>query len=291
MAEDPDVSLEHLDDILQNTGIYSLWRSGHLGESASAIVLDTGVSQRLAGQGVQAKAVAGLSSVDVDGHGSAIVSLIRALSPRTMIESICVSQAYSGGQIWNLQSGLTGLYGRQGNVVNISLGVSPEWVRALGGQASGFRDSMTNVLAGLASTKNIAVCAAGNDGMPDLRWPAAAADSLAVASHNAAFVLSAFSNYRSEATNLVLAPGGEVRRLDGKAESFGRYGAGLSREAYGTSFSTAIASALCCLLMDCGWFNEMQVASRISLFKNHCRRNEQGFPILNAIDIGAVWPI
>jgi hypothetical protein len=150
---------------------------------------------------------------------------------------------------------------------------------------------MANVLSSLALTKNFTVSAAGNDGTPDLRWPAAASDSLAVASHNAAFGLSSFSNFRSEAANLVLSPGGELRRLDGKVESFGQYGSGLAREVYGTSFSTAIASAMSCLLMDCQWFSEMQVASRISLFRNHCRRNEQRFPILNAIDIGAVWPI
>ena len=290
-VQGPDIQLEHLEDILQSTGIYSLWSAGHLGRAATAVVLDTGVSQRLAKTGVTATAVAGLSKVDADGHGSAIVSLIRALSPQTAIESICVTQAYSGGQIWNLTSGLTSLFGRSGNIVNMSLGASPEWVRALGGQASGFRDSMTNVLACLASTMNFAVSAAGNDGLPDLRWPAAATDSLAVASHNAAFALSSFSNFRAEAANLVLAPGGEIRQLDGKVESFGQYGSGLARDVYGTSFSTAIASAMACLLMDCDWFRNMQVASRISLFRNHCRRNDRGFPILNATDIGAVWPV
>jgi len=291
MAQDPEIQLERLEDILQSTGIYSLWSSGRMGQSAGAVILDTGVSQRLIGQGVNATAVGGLSPVDADGHGSAIVSLIRALSPRTSIDSICVTQAYSGGQIWNLTSGLTGLFNRRGHIVNISLGVSPEWIRALGGQAAGFRDSMSNVLASLASTSNFTVSAAGNDGISDLRWPAAASDSLAVASHNTAFALSSFSNFRAEATNLVLAPGGDLRQMDGKIESFGHYGSGFAREVYGTSFSAAIASALSCLLMDCQWFSEMQVASRISLFRNHCRRNEQGLPILNAIDIGAVWPI
>ena len=291
MPQDPETEFDHLEDILQSTGIYGLWSSGHLGDAATAVVLDTGVSQRMMGEGVNATAVTGLSPVDVDGHGSAIVSLIRALSPQSTIESICVTQTYSGGQIWNLTSGLTRLFGRRGHIVNLSLGASPDWVRTLGGQASGFRDSMANVLASLASTMNLTVSAAGNDSMAELRWPAAASDSLAVASHNAAFALSSFSNFRSEAANLVLAPGGELRQRDGKVESFGQYGSGLAREIYGTSFSTAIASAMSCLLMDCQWFSEMQIASRISLFRNHCRRNEQGFPVLNATDIGAVWPI
>jgi hypothetical protein len=291
MSQDPETQFDHLEDILQSTGIYGLWSSGHLGEGATAVVLDTGVTQRMMGEGINATAVTGLSPVDVDGHGSAIVSLIRALSPQSTIESICVTQTYSGGQIWNLTSGLTRLFGRRNNIINLSLGASPEWVRALGAQASGFRDSMASILGSLASTMNFAVSAAGNDGIPELRWPAAAADSLAVASHNGAFGLSSFSNFRAEATNLVLAPGGELRQLDGKIESFGRYGSGAAREVFGTSFSTAVASAMSCLLMDCQWFSQMQIPSRISLFRNHCRKNDKGQTILNAIDIGAVWPI
>ena len=93
------------------------------------------------------------------------------------------------------------------------------------------------------------------------------------------------------AANLVLAPGGDVRQIDRKVEALGFYGFGLTRELYGTSFSTAVSTALACLLMDYQWFAEMAVASRISLFRNHCRRNDEGFPILNVVDLGAIWPL
>jgi len=290
-ASNSDVELERLEDILQTTGVYGLWSSGHLGRGGTAVVLDTGVSQRLVGNSIHASAVTGLSPIDVDGHGSAVVSVIRALSPQSRIESICVSQSYSGGQIWNLISALSQLYPRNNIVVNISLGASPEWVRGLGAQAVGFQDSISNLLASLAAVMNFTISAAGNDGLPDLRWPAASLDSLAVASHNSAFTLSSFSNFREGAQNLILAPGGDVRRLDGKIEAFGHYGQSLAREIYGTSFSTAIASAIACLLMEYDRFRHMLIGSRISLFTNHCRRNDRGFPILNLTDVGAVWPL
>jgi hypothetical protein len=183
------------------------------------------------------------------------------------------------------------LYPQSGNVVNLSLGVSPDWVRGLGPQAIAFKDSISNILSSLSSQSNFAISAAGNDGLPDLRWPAAAPTTLAVGSHNSSLTRSSFSNFLPGAANLVLAPGGDVRAQDNRVEGFGRYGHGLSRELFGTSFSTAVASAVSCLLMAYPWFSSMQVLSRISLFKNHCHQNEQGFSILNVTDIGAVWPI
>jgi hypothetical protein len=147
------------------------------------VVLDTGVNGRLAAlSGIGAFSVGSLHPADVDGHGSAIVELIHALSPRTSIESLCVTQSYSGGQIWNLVAGLTSLHLRRGVVVNLSLGVSPEWVRNLGPQAIGFREAISNTLSSRAAQDSLAVSAAGNDGLPELRWPAACLDSLAVGS-------------------------------------------------------------------------------------------------------------
>jgi len=201
------------------------------------------------------------------------------------------ARSTSGGQIWNLIAGLTLLHPRIGAIVNLSLGVSPEWVRGLGPQAVGFKEALSNVLASLAARQNFAISAAGNDGLPDLRWPAAAPDSRAVGSHNPAFARSSFSNFRDDAQNLILAPGGDIRQMDGRIEGFGRYGKGLTRDVFGTSFSTAVTSAVACLRMNYPWFRDMQARSRISLFKNHCRRNDQGFPILNVVDIGAVWPL
>lgn len=288
---DPSLQLERLDDVLQSTGIYGLWRHGNLGQGASCVVLDTGAEPRLMNDGVDASAVGGLSETDQDGHGTAVIGLIRAISPRTNVESICVSQSYSGGQIWNLISGLSQLYQRADTIINLSLGVSPDWVRSLGPQALGFKEALSNLLASLGARHNFAVGAAGNDGLPDLRWPAASPDALAVGSHNTAFHRSSFSNYRLDAPNLVFAPGGEVRSMDGRVEGFGRYGSGLSRDVFGTSFSTAVASAMSCLLMAYGWFQSMEPRSRISLFKNHCRQNQEGLAILNLVDVGAVWPL
>jgi hypothetical protein len=291
-AGDLDVRLANIEDILQATGVYQLWAKGNMGQDGVVCVLDTGASSALVGlSGVSANAVDGLQSEDRDGHGTAVIEMIRALSPRVTIESMCVTQSYSGGQIWNLVAGLTSLYTVSQRVVNLSLGVTPEWVATLGPQGLGFRETMSNVLRSLAARGHFPVAAAGNDGAGTLRWPAASAESLAVGAHNAAFERSAFSNHRSDALNMVLAPGGEVRQIDGKIIGFGRYGEGLTRDIYGTSFSTAVASALASLLSAYEWFASMQVPSKISLFKNHCRRNSEGYSILNVADVGAVWPI
>jgi len=79
--------------------------------------------------------------------------------------------------------------------------------------------------------------------------------------------------------------------MNGRVPGFGNYGFGLNRDVYGTSFSTAVASAVACLLMAYGWFSQMNIASRISLFANLCRRNAEGFPLLNIINVGAGWPL
>ena len=53
----------------------------------------------------------------------------------------------------------------------------------------------------------------------------------------------------------------------------------------------AVASAVACLLKAYGWFSQMNIASRISLFANLCRRNAESSPLLNIIDVGAGWPL
>lgn len=289
---EPDLRLDRLEDILEATGIYQLWKNGHLGRAGTVVVLDTGITPTLASSSkITASAAGSLSPTDTDGHGSAIAGLIRVLCPQANIESICVMKSFSGGQIWNLFAGLTQLRRRQSLVVNLSLGVTQEWIRQLGSSAEGFKEAISGVLGSLADNQSFPIAAAGNDGISDLRWPAASTDCLAVGSHSPGLRLSTFSNFRSDAQNLILAPGGDRRQIDGKIEAFGLYGSGLTRQVFGTSFSTAIASALACLLLEYLWFREMQAGSRISLFRNHCRRNDQGYPILNVADIGAVWPI
>lgn len=287
--KEPNVDLVNLEEILQATGIYSLWEKGHFGDDVTISVLDTGVSGR--GGRITKQAVGGMSPDDRDGHGTAIIELISTLCPNAQIESIRIMEYYSGGQIWNLVSGLTDLYRRDERIVNMSLTVTAQLIERLGPQATAFRESISNLLRSLGARRQFPICASGNDSLPSLRWPAASVDSLAVGSHNAIFERSSFSNHQLSAENFVLAPGGDSRQVDRKVFGFGRYGYGLSREVYGTSFSTAVVSALSALLMACGWFQQMDIPSRISLFRNHCRRNSQGFPIINVADIGAVWPL
>jgi hypothetical protein len=263
------------------------------GEKSNVIVFDTGVSSSLSKKyKVSATSAAGINKYDSDGHGSAISELILAIAPKAKLESHKVMQSYSEGNIWNLISGMTSLlYDKSNCIVNISLGINPSFVNSLGPGAVSFKEAMTNIISSASNQKCFIVSAAGNDGASSLRWPAAATDALAVGSYNSSTTLSTFSNYSESAFNYIVAPGGEIRSEDNKFETFGKYGKGLSREIYGTSFSCAISSGISALLNGYGWFNSMDIPSRISLFRNHCRRNKNGFPILNISDIGAVWPL
>ena len=291
-SAEPAVSLEHLDEIMRVTGIYQAWQSGNLGQKGRVVMFDTGVSDQVKNQfAIQESTVGGLSSGDTDGHGTAVASIIKALAPQAKIESIKVMKSYTEATVWNLISGLASLYMKPGYIVNISLGVNPRYVDTLGPGAVSFRESITHLVSSATSQRCFVISAAGNDSFPSLRWPAAAPDALAVGAHNVSLTLSTFSNYSQSAQNFILTPGGELRGEDNKLETFGKYGMGLSREVYGTSFSCAVASGVSAVLQRYGWFNDMDIPSRISLYRNHCRKNKNGFPILNIADIGAVWPL
>lgn len=78
-----DVDLINLEEILQATGIYSLWEKRNFGDNVTICVLDTGVSGRRGR--VTKQAVGGMSPDDRDGHGTAIIELIRTLCPNAEI--------------------------------------------------------------------------------------------------------------------------------------------------------------------------------------------------------------
>jgi subtilisin family serine protease len=289
---DPAVTLENLDEIMRVTGIYQAWQSGNLGEHGRVAIFDTGVTDQVKGQfSIQESAVGGLTVGDTDGHGTAVAHIILALAPNAKVESIKVMKSYTESTIWNLISGLSSLYKKPDYLANVSLGVNPLYVSTLGPGAVSFRESLTHLVSSASSQRCFIISAAGNDASPHLRWPAAAPDALAVGAHNAAATLSTFSNFSESAQNFILTPGGELRSEDQKLETFGKYGMGHSREIYGTSFSCAVASGVSAILQGYSWFTSMDIPSRISLYRNHCRRNKNGFPILNIADIGAVWPL
>jgi len=291
-AEKPDVKITNIEDALQAAGIYQLWQKGYMGEKSRVVICDTGVTNSLAAKyNISQKSIGGLSTEDEDGHGSAIAELIMRICPKAEMTSVKVLNSHSSGELFDLISGLSGLIYYENAIVNMSVGVFPQHLKNLGVSLISFKESMTNIAKGVIDKKNFLIAAAGNDSSPQLRWPAAANNILAVGSHNTAYQLSQFSNYENKASNFILSMGGDVRSLDQRIEELGKYGYGLSRSMYGTSFSTAIASGVSGLLTGCDWFRQMSIPSRISLFKNHCRKNDHGYPVLNIADIGAIWPI
>jgi len=292
LSPNPEVSIENFDEILRTTGIYQAWQNDNFGENSKVIIIDTGITDQLRNRfSIEESTVGGLPLGDTDGHGTAISEMVLALAPKTKVESIKVMGSYSEGNIWNLISALSSLYKKNDCIINISLGVIPNYINSLGSGAISFRDSITNIVDSASSQKCFIISAAGNDSNPYLRWPSAAPNALAVGGHNASVMLSSFSNFSESAQNYILTPGGELRSEDHKLETFGNYGIGLARSIYGTSFSCAIASGVSAILQSYGWFRSMDIPSRISLFRNHCKKNSNGYPILNIADIGAVWPL
>ena len=287
-----DVKLEKLDHIINQTGLEQLWSANNFGQETHVSILDTGVSTQIfSGTESQLRAVGNLSPNDIDGHGTAVYELIKSVAPMATIDSLCILQEYSGGQIWNLIQGFTEFFGVRDAIINTSVGVPQEWVAQLPNGGVSFEQSMNNILMALNANQNICVSAAGNDGVGRLRWPAASTEVLAVGSNNEAFKKSSFSNYVENGKNFILSPGGDYRRTDGFVSSLGRYGLELSRDLYGTSFSCAITSGILALLQRYDWFRGMNTRSKISLIRNNCARNEEGFPLFNVDDIGAIWPL
>jgi hypothetical protein len=292
LSPTPEVRIENLDEILRTTGIYQAWQNNNFGQTSKVIIFDTGVTDQLRNRfSIEESTVGGLSHGDTDGHGTAISEMVLALAPKTKVESIKVMESHSEGNIWNLISGLSSLYNKPDCLVNISVGVKPNYINLLGFEAVSFRESITHLVASSSSQKCFIISAAGNDSSSYLRWPSAAPDALAIGGHNASVMLSSFSNFSESAQNYILTPSGELRSEDHKLETFGNYGIGLARGIYGTSFSCAIATGVSAILQSYGWFRYMDIPSRISLFRNHCRKNRNGYPILNLADIGAVWPL
>lgn len=290
-TKEPDVTISNLDDILQSCGVYQLWERNNFGDRSEIVLLDTGISTlKSSKHNINPAAISSLNSVDSDGHGTAIAELVLSICPQANITSIKILNSFTDGNIWNFISGLTSLYNKQNSIVNLSIGVVPTYLQRLGPSLISFKESIVNITNSAASQRNFLIAAAGNDNIPELRWPAAANSVLAVGSHNLSFQLSSFSNY-ANSQNFILSLGGDLRKYDNKIEGFGRYGLGLSRDIFGTSFSTAIVTGISGLLMSYPWFSEMSVSSRISLFRNHCRKNESGYPILNVSDVGAIWPL
>jgi subtilisin family serine protease len=284
--------MSNIDQILQSTGIFHLWGRKILGEGTKILILDTGVSDNISTQyNIDRRvAVSSMNPLDIDGHGTAIAKLILSICPSAKIESLKILNSFSDGNIWNFIAGMTSLYDKHNLIVNLSIGIVPTYFQSLGSSTNAFRETLINLINSAASNGNFLISSAGNDGLSQLRWPAAAENVLAVGSHNLSFQLSSFSNHM-DSRNFILSLGGDMRKFDHKIESLGTYGPGLSRDILGTSFSSAIATGISGLLTQLSWFHQMPTPSKISLFRNHCRKNEAGYPILNLADIGAIWPL
>jgi hypothetical protein len=286
------VQIERLEEIIRQTGIEQLWSAGNFGEAGHVVILDTGLSEAATNSSnVKQRAVGNLSPTDIDGHGTAVYEIVKAISPRSNVETLCVLQEYSGGEIWNLICALTRFFGERNRIINMSLGIPVEWVNNQDSGGASFTESINNILMSLSANGNICVSSAGNDGVSYLRWPAASQGCLAVGSVNEAFSRSVFSNYLEDGKNYIVALGGDYRKSDGHISSLGSYGMELSRDIYGTSFSSAIASGVLSLLQEYSWFVAMSTKSKISLLRNSCSKNFEGFPVLNVDDIGAIWPL
>jgi subtilisin family serine protease len=189
-------------------------------------------------------------ATDGHGHGTHMTSIIAQHAPRA--DYVIVRVADDGGctTTWHVMAGLAAVPDCQ--VVNISIASSPQ---ATHFACASLSDELVSVnlaaiVRDVCARDAVLVAAAGNKALAHLAYPARVGECLAVASVNAKFELSSFSNYGAtdHAGNPHLAvfvgPGGDEQNLHGAVtELVGTDTATGTRPYFGTSYATAYATA------------------------------------------------
>jgi len=196
----------------------STWGSG-----VTVAVLDTGVS-----------ALAGLGEIrqinlvnppadpsELNGHGTAVASLIRQVAPAAPILSIRVADDLGSSNSWLLAQGILEAVSNGSKVINISLG------------SRGHSELVQDASAYAQSQGAVIVASAGNEGLPKISYPAGYAGVISVGAIDAPGDHLLFSNSGSNLT--VSAPG------------YGLYSTGINGETLsfgGTSASAGVTTGV-----------------------------------------------
>jgi subtilisin family serine protease len=185
-------------------------------------------------------------------HGTLVAAIIATTSPGSKVFPVRVygASAVNDGGIaeeWHVLAGLREAIDLGAHVINLSIGFDLEdhecktCGRMPGSSRSAALEMVIDRAVGSPTKGAVVVCAAGNNSMTTLDFPARFVSTVAITSVNSHFERSSFSNYDRTSTHpwLFALPGGDSRHLSTEviAESAGR-------RFYGTSFACAYASGL-----------------------------------------------
>jgi hypothetical protein len=189
---------------------------------------------------------------DADGHGTAMVEIIKDVAPGVGIHVYRVTHSTTVF-IWDLMAAvLAAVYHGKVDIVSLSMGCKnlSYPCKICGGHGQN-RSAVCQQLFDLIdkNTNSIVVASVGNDGQQDpFEWPAAYDSVLAVGSINAANAVSSFSNSATQkpAIGFCLLPGGD--EIGGSIECVGE-GQDGNNTTYclGTSPATAYAAGILAL--------------------------------------------
>jgi thermitase len=187
------------------------------GENVTVAVVDTGVAANqpdLAGQVLPGVDLVNkdTDATDDHGHGTHVAGTIAALAnngvgvagvaPHAKILPIKVLDAQGSGTNQAIADGIVEAANRGAKIINMSLGgPSPS-------------ESIRRAVAKVQATGVVVICAAGNDNVSDKFYPAACDDVIGVASVDAAYKKSYFSNFGDYVD--IAAPGSGIGSLNFK---------------------------------------------------------------------------
>jgi hypothetical protein len=188
---------------------------------------------------------------DDNGHGTAVVSVIKDLFPPAEFVIYKVADANGRASEWDTLAALAAE--SDADLVNISLafGLASRICPYCGRESHSSRSAVfENMIDQLEKAVDgpLLVAAAGNDGLDELSFPARFDKVIAVASVNLGKQLSAFTNRAaidqvgSRHHNVFVLPGGEKPQATAPTEYIGTSSTG--EKYYGTSFSAAYASGI-----------------------------------------------
>jgi hypothetical protein len=223
---------------------------------ATVAVIDSGIDHArptplnvIAAYDVRAPAA---SVDDIVGHGTVVASIIDAVAPGVALQVYKVTDGARPTTEWDVLAGL--ILANRAEVINLSIcfGTLPGVKCPRCGTVSHSVRSIVfeNTLRALASLPDspVIVAAAGNDGLPDLAYPARFGNVVAAGAVDSTDALHCRSNSGTTAADgtahpyVFLAPGGQQGAA---SESVGSVTTPVSVTPYhGTSFAAAYVSGL-----------------------------------------------
>ena len=231
------------------------------GSGVRVAVIDTGLEpgKKTAASYVDLTQAGNPAQADNDGHGTAMVEIVKAVASGAELHVIRVTNS-TNVFVWDLLAAMTtAVYDKNAHIVSLSIGCKDlnDTCGICGGQQGGrskvcenfFRQIATNSASG---HDPIVVAATGNDGKTfEFDWPARYGTVLAVGSVNHAKEVSSFSNMatvKSQHT-YCLCPGGEIDESTNTITEYVGEGTDGNAQTFclGTSPATAYAAGVLAL--------------------------------------------